>query len=303
MLKEYYKQKLSQELNKLKKDIMDEYQHSLNLENISYFCKKAGTIKTRKDSLGLFNEKEKKLVLAKTNIEETTIGEIFPLVFQYYWDSLNQERLVRMLLSNRNFRRAVNHKGMRLKLNELSEVRDELARWKVYYLKYFLIQMEIVDKIDVSVMVMLPIYDQQKNRLTIKEQRIVREIFRKTKDDIDEVYDLAAQGHDFQALEKKYQENRETRTHGIIGPFTNGPHGKLGELAFNMNINDISKPFKYRGGYSIIRLLSILPPRQRTYQETKEEIKAKYIDENKKRFISEWVDRSKEKYNLSLYEI
>ena len=208
-----------------------------------------------------------------------------------------------MLLSDRNFRRAVNHKGMQLKLNELPEVKTELDHWNIYYLKRFVIQKEVIDKINHSDMVLLPIYDQQKSRLKFKEQRMVREIFRKTKDDIDEVYYLAAKGSDFKTLEIKYQENRETRTHGILGPFTKGPHGKLGELAFNMNINEISKPFRYRGGYSIIQLLSIAPERQKTYEEAKEEIKSNYIIENKNKFISGWIDRNREKYNIILYEI
>ncbi len=302
-LKEYYKEQLTQQFYRFKNNIMDEYEQTLNLENVAYFCKKAGTMKTRKDSVQLFNDREKKLVLGRTSFEETTIGKFLPLVFEYYWESLNQERLVKMLLSERMFRRTVNHKGMQLKLNELPEVREELEQWKIYYLKKFMIQMEVMDKVDISDMVLIPIYQEEKSRLKFKEQRLVREIFCKTKEDIEKVYHLAVQGHDFQNLEIKYQENRETRNHGIIGPFTKGPNGKLGENAFNMKVNEISQPFKYRGGYSIIRLLSIEPERQKTYDEAKEEIKANYINENKKKFISDWIDQNRENYSININEI
>jgi len=178
-----------------------------------------------------------------------------------------------------------------------------LDRWKIFYLKQYVIQLEIMDRINTSDMVLIPVYEQQKNRFIIKEQRVVREIFCKSRKDIEKVYQLTAQGKDFEALEKKYQENQETRTHGIIGPFMKGPNGKLGEQAFMMSVNEISRPFRYRGGYSIIQLLSIEPERQKTYEEAKEEIKAWYIDENRKKFISEWVDKSKDNYDLDLYKI
>ena len=127
--------------------------------------------------------------------------------------------------------------------------------------------------------------------------------FVKTREDIEAVHRLAVRGQDFEHWESKYQQNRETRNHGIVGPFTKGPNGKLGELAFSMNINEISQPFQYRGGYSIIQLLSIEPQRQKTYAETKEEVKTAYIEENKKKFISEWVNQRKENYDIDIYNL
>ena len=302
-LKQIYASQLTEQFYKFKKSIVDEFKNKLYPANISFFCSKAGTINTRSDSSGLFSPEEKKLVLSSTSFEETTIGKFFPLVFEYYWASLNQERLVKMLLSERNLRRSVNYKAMQLGINSLPEVQTELERWKIYYLKQFVIQREIMDKINTSDIVLLPIYENQKRKLINKEQRLVREIFCKTKEDIEKVYRLAVQGHDFETLEKKYQENQETRNHGLIGPFPKGPNGKLGEFAFEMQLNEISKPFQYRGGYSIIQLLSIEPERQKTYAEAKEEIKARYLDENRKKFISEWADKSKENYDISINKI
>ena len=86
-LKEYFKPQLTEQFYVFKKNIMDEHNHTLNLENIGFFCRKAGTMKAESDSADLFTGQEKKLVLAGTNFEETTIGEFLPLVFQYYWAS------------------------------------------------------------------------------------------------------------------------------------------------------------------------------------------------------------------------
>jgi len=135
MLKQNYKKQLTEQFNKFKKGLMEEFEHNLNLENITFFRNRAVKMKSKEDSTGLFSQKERARVLAKTNIEQTTIGKFFQLAFQHYWESLNQERLVKMLLSERNFRRLVNHKAMLLKVNELPEVTEELDKWKIYYYK------------------------------------------------------------------------------------------------------------------------------------------------------------------------
>jgi len=115
------------------------------------------------------------------------------------------------------------------------------------------------------------------------------------------VYQLALKGNDFTELEKKYQQNRETRTNGVLGPFTKGSHGRLGESAFKMAVGEISQPFKYRGGYSIIQLLSIEPERKKTFAEAREELKYGYLDENQEKFISQWYEKIKKNYRTTIY--
>ncbi len=299
-LESYYKNKLSRQYHEFRKSLLNEFHYTLSPENIEFFCKRAGTMKTRQDSTELFNEKDKAIALCKTDVNEITIGSFFDKAFQHYWNSLNQKRLVEMLLINDCYEELKKHKGMSEHLNELPDIKDKYNEWLAGFLKSYVIEKEVIDKIDVSDSVLKSIYVTRKNSLIFKERRTVREIFQKTEDGIKKVHLLAVKGNDFEGLEKKYQQSMETRTNGILGPFTKGPHGKLGENAFSMKVGEISEPFKYRGGYSIIKLLSIELERTKSFDEAKEELKNEYLDSNQEQFISQWYEKIKENYSIKI---
>lgn len=299
-LQEYFSGALSHQFNLFQKKLLTDFHYELHSDNILFFCERAGTMKSRQDSASLYSDDEKLMALSSSDIGEITIGEFFPKVINYYWNSLNQKRVVDMLLVNINYDRIKKHKAMAEGLNKLPEVEQELNAWKVTMLKSWVLNKEVIEKIDVSDAVLRRIFDHEKYKLREPERRTVREIFQKTEDGINEVCKLAVKGRDFKELEAKYQQNKETRTNGIIGPFRKGPNGKLGENAFSMKVGEISKPFKYRGGYSIIKLLSVEPERMKSFEEAKEQIENKYIEENKDQFISKWYAKIADKYKIEI---
>ena len=156
-----------------------------------------------------------------------------------------------------------------------------------------------IDKMDVSEAVLRPIYEQTRQARVVKKQATVREIFRKTKPDLDRVYQMAVNGHDFAALQAKYCQNQENRNQGIVGPFPQGMNGKLGEWAFSgLAIGQISPPFKYRGGYSIIQLLALENERVKSFAESREEIKAEYIQAHFQSQINTWLAQVRKNYRI-----
>lgn len=267
------------------------YHYQVFSENINFFCKRTKRMTAREDTAGLFNPEEKDIVLSKTDFEEINISQFLTKVVGYYWDSLNQERVVLMLLDYMNSRRLIKDKAMEMKLNESQQVQKNLSVWFAAYLKSIVVKKQVLDKIEKSDAILLPLYHHEKRNLTVPKMITVREIFCKTKERIERVHKLAISNDDFEMLEKKYNQNQETRTHGLLGPFSKGRHGKLGELAFSgMNVNDISKPFRYRGGYSIFKIVAIEESHVKSFQEAKEELKDKYIKENHERLVSEWLN-------------
>ena len=299
-LKKHYGSKLAHHFFTLRKNLLAEFNFSLFSENIEFFCNRSGTMKTKNDSSALFNDTERAMVLCKTDINEITIDEFFHKAFQYFWNSLDQKTLVEKLLSKACLDELKKHKALMAHLNEMPSVKDAHNEWQVDFLKSYVIEKEVIEKLDVSDFILKPIYNTKKNSLIVKEKRTVREIFQKTEKGINKVYKLAIKANNFETLEKKYQENIESRTEGVLGPFTKGPHGKLGENAFSMRVGEISKPFRYRGGYSIIKLLSIEPERQKTFDEAKEELKNEYIDKNQEKAISEWYEKIRNNYTITI---
>jgi parvulin-like peptidyl-prolyl isomerase len=281
------------------KTLRSEYHFALNPEKIDFFCQRCKSMKTLADSAALFSPLERGQELCKTDVEATTIGAFFPKVVPYYWNSLDQKRVVEMLLTELNTSRLMKHKAMQMRVNEMPEVKREYQSWLVYYLKKMVVQREVIDKIDISESVLRPIYEQKQATFVVKKQATVREIFRKTKAGIDHVHQLALAGNDFAALQKKYCQNLENKNSGIVGPFPVGMNGKLGELAFSgMRIGEISRPFRYRGGYSVIQLLALAPEKVKTFDAAKEEIKADYLQTHWQQKTSEWLDQARRNYKI-----
>lgn len=63
---------------------------------------------------------------------------------------------------------------------------------------------------------------------------------------------------------------------------------------------DILEPFPYQTGWSIIRVNSVEPPRQMTYDEAKSEVTGDYIDDLQKDLSKEWIDTLRLKYRVKI---
>jgi parvulin-like peptidyl-prolyl isomerase len=300
-VKDRYKDQIVKSNIGLEEAVRAEYHFSLVSDNIDFFCRRCEKLKTMADSAGLFSAQEKIKPLCITDVETTTIGAFLPKSYTFYWSSLDKRQVTEMLLTELNTNRLIKNKAMQMRVNELPDVNREFLDWQVYYLKKNVIQKAVIDKMDVSEETLHALYDQTKKTLLIRKQATVREIFRIKKSDIDHVYQLAVGGNDFAALQKKYCQNHENRNNGIIGPFPANMNGKLGEWAFSgMKIGEISKPFKYRGGYSIIQLLDFKPERIKSFAEAREELKKSYTQSQWEQQITDWLDQAKKNYQIRI---
>ncbi len=278
-----------------------EYHYTVNSGNVDFFCQRCKKLKTVADSAGLFSVQEKSKALSVSDVETTTIGAFLAKTFAYYWNSLDKKFVVEMLLAELNTNRLVKHKAMQMRVNEWPDVKKDFQEWQVYYLKRNIIQKQVIDKMEIPEATLRAIYEQNKNRLVVSSQATVREIFCIEKADIDRVYRLAVKGEDFAALQKKYCQNKENKNDGMVGPFPSNMNGKMGELAFSgMKIGEISKPFKYRGGYSIIQLLQLTPEKIKTFAEAREEIRTEHAKIQWEKATTAWLEQAKKNYKIRI---
>ncbi|MEP7219189.1 MAG: peptidylprolyl isomerase, partial [Bacteroidota bacterium] len=68
----------------------------------------------------------------------------------------------------------------------------------------------------------------------------------------------------------------------------------------NPKSGDILEPFSYQGGYSIIRVNSVEPAREMTYDEAKTEVQGDYVEEYQKQLQKEWLDTLRLKYHVKI---
>ena len=300
-LSSIYEQEFFKQSNKLYNQVRDVFHYRTFADNIDFFCNRCRNIIIKADSMNLFNDKERTLLLTKNDTEEVTIGLFFDTAFEYYWSSLYKKRLVNTLLSDLNMNRMTKTLAMQKGINKLPQVQDDLKKWRVYLLKKITVEKEVDDKIDVSDSMLRPIYEKKRNNLIFEKEVTVREIFCITRDEIDKVHRMALNGYDFKELAIKYSQDKENRRKGIKGPFPKGLNGTLGETAFRMKIGEISEPFQYHGGYSFIKLLAIDPERPKSFQEASDKLEKEYIKDNKDEYQKEWLQRAKKRYNITIY--
>ncbi len=294
----------TQKLLKLEMGLRKKYHFTLLPENIDFFCERTKKMKSRSDTLGLFSTAEKRKNLSKTDLFVITIGDFFPKVLEHYWDSLYQRRVVEMLLEHMASKRLLKRQALLDKVNETPKVREQFDTWKAHLLKQYVIEKEVLGKARLSDDELRQYYEEIKNSFRVPTQVMVQEIFCRTQEEIDHVYRLAMAGKDFAQLQKQYSQDQETRTNGVLGPFRKGEHGQLGVTAFSgMRVGDISKPFRYRGGYSLIKLLSYEPERIEPFENVRERVETQYLEKHKERLVNDWLTAVQKNHQIQLVKL
>ncbi|EHL17914.1 hypothetical protein HMPREF9628_00512 [Peptoanaerobacter stomatis] len=108
---------------------------------------------------------------------------------------------------------------------------------------------------------------------------------------IDEIYEKIQAGESFEELAKQYSQDGSKNSGGDLGYFSKGEMVKeFSDVAFNMNIGEISKPFKTQFGYHIVKVTDKKSETEEEKAKAKEYIKSilqeqkfsKYIENLKK---------------------
>lgn len=104
----------------------------------------------------------------------------------------------------------------------------------------------------------------------------VQEIYVKDKEEAQRLAERARKGEDFGRLAKKYTERPGKQgTDGTLEAFQSGRYGKMGEAAFQMAVGEISDPLPIGRSWSVIKLLEQIPPRPKSFDESKTSIRMK----------------------------
>lgn len=293
-----------QKITRLEQDLRKQYRLTLISANIDFFCDRTKKMTSRADTAAAFSASEKNMPLSQSDVNTITIGDFLPKVAEHYWDSLFQRRVTDMLLEYMNTRRLLKYHALKLKINERQAIKDQLSLFLVQALKDHVLQKEVVDKITVSDADLDRLYQIHKNSFKVPAQVTIQEIFCLDRAGIDKVYALAKKTADFGRLQNTFSQDQETRTNGILGPFGKGRHGKLGEKAFSgMQVGQISEPIRYRGGYSLFKLLACEPERVPSFAEVKEKLKSRFIEEQYETHLAKWLQQQRTHYKIHYYAL
>ena len=111
---------------------------------------------------------------------------------------------------------------------------------------------------------------------------------------INKIYEEIKNGLDFGEAAKKYSEDGSAESGGDLGYF---PRGKMvkefEDVAFKMNIGEVSKPFKSRFGYHILKLTDKKAEKQLPFEDVKEGIKNYLVSQKTKDILEKIVEKNR----------
>lgn len=118
--------------------------------------------------------------------------------------------------------------------------------------------------------------------------------------------DLAAKakkGEDFYNLAYYNSDDRSKFVGGSLGTFHEGQTVKEFEQALlAMKAGEISEPVKTLHGYHIIHLEEVNPPRQLTFDEVKEKIRAEQVEKAQEALAADWLKGLKGAYTVERFD-
>ena len=166
-------------------------------------------------------------------------------------------------------------------------------------------KVNVDDQLKLSDEDMMAYFEKHKAEYMTEAERTVREIF--IYDNEKKAKEAAAQalrGGDFVALVKKYNEKKTTQsTDGLLKSFNSKTNGDMGKEAFKLaKVGDVAGPIKMGSNYSIIKLEEILPPRQKTFGEAKNQITTTLKKDKRTEIRTAWLDGVRKRNTVKIYK-
>jgi peptidyl-prolyl cis-trans isomerase SurA len=145
-------------------------------------------------------------------------------------------------------------------------------------------------------------YDQTKDNYKWKDRVEFSEIFCLKDSTINECYAKAVSGYDYDSVKVKFNKrvgaDAKSGYTGLVEVAANELAKQADELK---NIGDISKPFKFENGWSIVKLIKRVPPELKAFEEARAEASSILQEKESKRLEEAYIERLKNTYHPKVY--
>jgi foldase protein PrsA len=120
--------------------------------------------------------------------------------------------------------------------------------------------------------------------------------FAKSKTEADRIYARLKDGEDFAALAKQFSADESSKNTG--GKYTANRGQSVpafDRVAFELKMNEISRPVKTEFGYHVIQAISAIKPAT-SFDQLKAGIKSSLLQEKRQQTMTEWVEELQKRY-------
>ncbi|MCX6174340.1 MAG: peptidylprolyl isomerase [Ignavibacteriales bacterium] len=182
---------------------------------------------------------------------------------------------------------------------EFAKLIDEYE--KGIYL-FQILEEEVWSKISVDSAKAYSFWEQNKQNYKWKNRVEFKEIFCQSDSLMNKCYSLVTSSTNYDTLFAKYNQrtgyDNTPGYHGLVDIDSNELSKQSNELK---NIGDISKPFHFEKGWSIVKLIKRDSARLKTFDEAKAEASSQLQESESKRLEDEYLNKLKNIYKPKLY--
>lgn len=144
-------------------------------------------------------------------------------------------------------------------------------------------------------------YENNKDKYKVKERRRVSLIEVKKEKEAGEIRERLLKGENFEKLAEKISIVKTSRgVGGDIGYLQENQRGSVGREAFLLKKGELSKVFKTKSGWAIIKVTDIKKSYLADYSDVKFSVKNDYREDKAREIRNKIFDQNKEKFGLKV---
>ncbi|ALC92697.1 foldase [Bacillus sp. FJAT-18017] len=168
---------------------------------------------------------------------------------------------------------------------------------------YLLADKLMREKIKITDEEMKTFFEENKESFNTEEQVEASHILVKDEKTAKEVKGKLDKGEDFAALAKEYStDTGNAESGGELGFFGKGDMvAEFEDVAFKLDVNQISEPVKTEYGYHIIKVTDKQAAKEAVYEESKEDVKEQIFQQKFQTEYPSWLEDAKKEYKIETF--
>lgn len=304
-LKEIYRRvRYKLDFEKLVEKLKAEFNYLLNRETFNIVLSKSDTVKV---GPGYWTGKLKKEIgekeIFKINNKSFSVDSLFSFLIK---KGLFFNRTLDSKILNDGVNQYAGDLLVREKALVYDKVNPEFAKLMEEYESgiylFKILDEEVWSKLLIDSAKVKSFYEQTKQNYKWKERVEFKEIYNQKDSLINSCYALAVSGYNYDTLVVRFNQRtgyeNKPGYYGLVDTDFNELAKRANALK---NIGDVSKPFQFDDGWSIVKLVKREPARLKTFDEAKAEIVSILQDKESKRLEDEYINKLKSIYRPKVY--
>lgn len=228
--------------------------------------------------------------------------------------------ILKMEISDEEIDRAAENVAIqnKISLDQLkSEIKNQGLAWETYKNTILRKQLELlnlkrhitVTTVDIDEALLKSLYDGQfKRENHFTASHIILQTASETADDssvfksINDIYEKVSAGKiSFEEAAKIYSQDGSASNGGLLGTFPAGQMvPEFSEKLEKMNEGDVSKPFKTRFGWHIVKLSKVEKKDPLPYNEVRGRLLNVYYQQNMEKAFQSWLNKKREESKIEI---